>query len=116
MVKVGVSKHEPVPIGDVATPPFVRLPDPASLFAARAKRFRSLAENHDLKPYLLFLAGLCDAQHALQDGFAQPDLPVAEALARAREFAMPPLSHSNFLADPDFESILERFLSLAQHV
>jgi FdhE protein len=85
MVKVGTPKHEPVPIGDVATPAFVRLPDPASLFSARAQRFRKLAEDHDLKPYLLFLAGLCDAQHNLQDGLPPPDLPEASALARARE-------------------------------
>jgi FdhE protein len=116
MVKVGTPKHEPVPIGDVATPPFVRLPDPVCLFAQRAQRFRKLAEEHDLKPYLLFLAGLCDAQHRLQDGLPPPDLPEAAALARAREYGMPPLDHDRFFADPVFKSTLERFLSLARDI
>ncbi len=34
----------PTMIGDIATPPFARLPDPAVLFATRAERFRALAE------------------------------------------------------------------------
>ncbi len=38
----------PIPIGEVATPPFVRLPDPATLFGTRAQRFRALARDHEL--------------------------------------------------------------------
>src|SRR5689334_10632714 len=98
MVKVGAPRHEPIPIGDVATPEFARLPDPLSLFSARAARFRNLAEGHDLKPYLLFLAELCDVQHEAQADLPQPGLPEPEALQRARQFAMPPLDRDRLLA------------------
>jgi FdhE protein len=113
MVKLGASRHEPIPIGDVATPAFVRLPDPRALFERRAARFRKLAEDHDLRPYLLFLAGLSDVQHAVQADLLEPDAPEKDALARAREFGMPPLDRNRFLADPAYETTLDRLASLA---
>jgi FdhE protein len=114
MVKVGAPRHEPIPIGDVATPPFVKLPDPAHLFETRAQRFQKLAEGHELKPYLLFLAGLCDVQHRIGPDLPEPELLDSDALARAREFGMPPLDRNRFLADPVFDATLERLLHLAQ--
>src|SRR5437588_1568395 len=113
MVKVGAPRHEPIPIGDVATPGFVRLPDPDSLFAIRAERFRKLAEGHDLKPYLLFLAGLSRTLHGLAADLPRPEMPDADALARAREFAMPPLDRNRFFADPVFETTVDRLVALA---
>src|SRR5437867_7876445 len=113
MVKVGAPRQEPIPIGDVATPVFVKLPDPDSLFAIRAQRFRKLAEGHDLKPYLLFLAGLCQTLHGLAADLPRPDMPETDALARAREFGMPPLDRNRFFADPVFETTIDRLVSLA---
>ena len=86
MTQVGAPRHDPIPIGEVASPPFARLPDPAVLFAERAQRFRALARDHELRPYLLFLADLCAIQHAIQDGLPEAELPAADALARAREY------------------------------
>jgi FdhE protein len=114
MARAGTPLHEPIPIGDVATPPFVRLPDPRRLFADRAQRFRQLAINHRLEPYLTFLAGLCDIQHRVQEGLSAPVLPDPEARARARDFGMPPLDRSRFPDDPDFETAFEKYLSLAR--
>jgi FdhE protein len=114
MVKLGASKHEPIPIGDVATPAFVNLPDPATLFEMRASRFRHLAEAHDLRDYLLFLAGLADVQHELQADLPEPDMPDKGALARAREFGMPPLDRNRFLADPIFDATIARLIALAK--
>src|SRR5215475_11167280 len=99
MTQVGAPRHDPIPIGDVATPPFVRLPDPATLFAQRAQRLRALAPGHELKSYLLLLADLCAVQHAIQDGLAAAELPDRDALARAREYGMPPLDRSRFTSD-----------------
>lgn len=113
MSSVGAPRHDPIPIGEIAEPPFARLPDPATLFSARAARFRTLADGHQLAPYLNFLAALSDAQHRLQEGLAAPDMPPEDARARAREFGMPPLDRGKFTADAAFDSTLDRLFSLA---
>nr|WP_294548801.1 formate dehydrogenase accessory protein FdhE [uncultured Rhodopila sp.] len=64
-------KHGPprdhTPIGTVARPDFVRLPHPATIFAARARRFAELAAaDQPLAPYLRFLSHLADVQHRTQ--------------------------------------------------
>ncbi len=113
MAKVGAPGHGPVPIGEVANPIFVRLADPLKLFAARAQRFSTLAEGHELKPYLLFLGGLSKIQLDLQAGLPRPEPPEADALKRAREFGMPPLDRGGFMPTPLFDTTLDRLLSLA---
>ncbi|MGE0737185.1 MAG: formate dehydrogenase accessory protein FdhE [Alphaproteobacteria bacterium] len=115
MTQIGAPPHNPVPIGEVSTPPFARLPDPAVMFAARAARFKSLAVNHDLGAYLAFLGDLAAVQHQVQDGLAPAELPAAEMLTRAREFGMPPLDR-NAMPSADFAAILERLLALAHGI
>src|SRR5215831_2357291 len=113
MTQVGAPRHDPIPIGEVATPSFVRLPDPGVLFAQRAQRLRTLAHDHDLKPYLLFLAELSGLQHAVQDGLPRAELPAADMLARAREQGMPPLDRNRFTADAACDATLDRLLAAA---
>lgn len=108
MSDIGAPRHDAVPIGEVATPQFARLPDPTTLFAYRAARLRELAQTHELAPYLTFLAGIADVQHAIQPGLALPDVPPLDARERAREFNMPPLDRSRFLIEPVFETTLDR--------
>lgn len=72
MSPINTTEPDPSVIGTVAKPPFARVPDPQKTFQHRAERFRSLAEGHDLKPYLLFLADLCAAQAAIMDGLPEP--------------------------------------------
>ena len=86
MSKIGAPRHDPVPIGEIATPPFARLPDPGTVFANRSERLRELAQTHELGPYLNFLSGLAGIQHAIQDGLPAPDLPPEDARERARQF------------------------------
>ncbi len=116
MSSAGAPWHDPVQIGKIAEPPFVRLPDPKTLFAARGDRFRDLSEGHSLAPYLRFLASLSDIQHRLQDGLAEPDMPAAETRERAREFGMPPLDRSRFTADAAFDLTLDRLLALTRDI
>src|SRR5947208_2358877 len=117
MSKAGAPRHDPVPIGEVATPPFARLPDPLSLFHARAERFLSLARgHHELAAYLRFLAGLVETQHRIQDGLPEPDLPESDALARAHEFGMPPLDRNQFVTGPAIEATLDRLFALAREL
>jgi len=116
MSKAGSLRPDPTVIGDVAAPPFARLPDPVHLFAARAERFRTVAESHKLAPYLRFLGRLSNCQHCLQEGLPEPDMPAADALARAHEHAMPPLDRSRFTADAALDATVDRLFKLAAEI
>jgi FdhE protein len=110
MKKPGAPEPDPSAIGIIPKPPFVRLPEPAALFAGRAARFRSLAEGHELGSYLRFLAELTDVQAALVAG-PEPELPDAEALDRAERHAMPPLDRAGTAAaalDGLLDGLLDR--------
>src|SRR5262245_21008473 len=113
MTQGGAPRPDPTSIGEVAKPPFVRLPDPAALFAQRGERLRVLASGHDLKPYLLFLADLCAVQHRIQDGLPAVESPAADVMARAREHAMPPLDRSRFTPDAACDATLVGLLAAA---
>ena len=116
MSESGASARSPIPIGEAANPPFVRLPDPPTQFRVRAQRFAVLSQGHALEPYLRFLAGLAEAQHRVQDGLPEPKLPDADAQARAREFGMPPLDRGHFTPDVACEATLDRLFDLATQI
>ena len=113
MKKTGAPEPDPSAIGVIPKPPFVRLPEPATLFVGRAARFRTLAEGHELAPYLRFLAGLADAQAELVDG-PEPELPGSEVLDRAARHAMPPLDRNGGAATLD--GLLDRLLDRARGI
>lgn len=116
MSKAGTLQPDPTMIGDVAEPPFARLPDPSAIFETRADRFRAVAEDHQLGPYLHFLAALSDGQHRLQGGLPEPDMPAADAVARAREHGMPPFDRGHFTADAALDATFDRLFSLAAEI
>jgi FdhE protein len=59
-------------------PELLRLPRPASVFAARAARFRALsAERPALAGYLALLAEVAELQHRLAEGFPAPSAAAA---------------------------------------
>lgn len=99
---------DPTIIGRVPSPPFARLPAPLELFERRAQRLRALADVSDLAPYLRFVAGLADIQHRIQESLPEPDLPSADAVARAREFGMPPLDRNAVMIDTVMAETLDR--------
>lgn len=101
---------DPTVIGNIATPPFVKLPDPARLFADRAARFRAVATDHQLEPYLRLLAGIAQAQSDIQNTLPEPSAPDAEILKRAAEHNMPPLDRTAFNADAVLEQTLRKLL------
>jgi FdhE protein len=111
MTQVGQPHFDPIPIGEVVKPPFVRLPDPASMFSRRAQRLRSLAEGHDLGAYLRFVADVSDVQHRLHSLRPPPEPPTTADLARARQFKLPPLARSRFVRDAAFDALWDGFLS-----
>lgn len=116
MSEAGKLQPDPSVIGDVAAPPFVRLPDPLALFAGRARRFRTLATGHELAPYLRFLASLSDCQHRLQEGLPAPEVPSTVARTLAHDHGMPPLDRSRFTADAALDMTLDRLFALAAQV
>jgi FdhE protein len=116
MSKAGAAGHDPIPIGEIAAPPFVRLPDPLAVFAARSGRFRTLTEGHELGPYLIFLAALSECQHRIQSDLPEPDLPADDARAQAHQHAMPPLDRNRFTADAALDATLDRLLALVADI
>jgi FdhE protein len=98
---------DPTAIGDVSTPPFAVLPDPATLFGIRAQRLKTYAAVSPLKPYLDFVAGLVEAQGAIVPALPPVELPDRETLERAASFEMPPLDRAGFKLDDTVEMTLE---------
>jgi FdhE protein len=113
MSEAGAPWRSPIPIGEVATPPFARLPDPPIHFRLRAQRFAVLSQTHDLEPYLRFMAGLAEAQHQCQQGLPGPDMPAPDTCRLARVRGMPPLDRRRFTADEAFEATLDRVFALS---
>lgn len=110
----GAVAPDPSVLEGVTIPPFARLPDPAHLFSARAARFHSLGEASELKPYLSFLRDFSALQHDVASGLPEPDLPDADAIARAHAHQMPPLDRSRFTADGACEATFDRLLAAAR--
>ena len=107
---------DPTAIGDVSTPPFAVLPDPLALFTNRARRLRELSAVSEMASYLDFVAGIVEAQAAILPGLPEPERPDAEALARAREFEMPPLDRSRFALDEAVETTLDALFDAVRAV
>jgi len=116
MSPIETTEPDPSVIGNIPKPPFARLPHPSKIFAARAERFRTLAEGHELEPYLSFLAELCAAQAAIQDGLPEPDPVDPAVLARAKEHVMPPLDRGHFTADAAFDETFARLTAAAERM
>lgn len=116
MSKVGAIEPDPSLIGNVAKPPFARLPDPLQIFVDRTQRLRTLSQDHALGDYLRFLAALSEAQYRIQQDLPEPEMPGAAALARAGEHKMPPLDRGRFTVDAALDATLDRLLSLAASI
>lgn len=107
---------DPTAIGDVSTPPFAVLPDPATLFGVRAQRLKTYAAVSPLKPYLDFVAGLVEAQGAIVPALPPVELPERETMERATSFAMPPLDRTGFKLDDTLETTLEAMFDASARV
>jgi len=106
----------PVEIGTDVRPPTVVTPDLATMFARRARRFRELAPDHQLAPWLLFLGDLSEAQDAIQIGLPSPRLPDAGTIVRSIAGGMPVLPRTPFEVDPVVVETIERLLDRADRI
>ena len=71
-------------------PPYVRPPDPAAIFLHRARRFASLAADHQIGDYLTFLSHVSTAQGDVAS--EAPPVELAAAVYDVIAHGMPPLS------------------------
>lgn len=93
-------------------PPFMRLPEPATLFARRAERFAALAPGHQLEAYLTFLAGLSRAQATLVAAIGTPGMPPPAELRLRAVNAMPVLPREELAGAPAVSDAFDRLAEL----
>jgi FdhE protein len=105
MTTVGKSRGAAIDIGEVAAPPFVRLPVPEVIFAERAARLRALLPGHALADALAFFAAIVEAQHVVQGALQLPEPSSSAAVAQALEHGMPPLNRYTWSPDQGFRAI-----------
>lgn len=99
-------RPDPDKIGISGSVPFVRVPDPTTLFADRAERLTAVAPGHPLEAYLRFVAEVARAQAAIQAKGPPATPPDAVDLALRGEHGMPPLSRHSLEADAGFDACL----------
>lgn len=109
-------QFQPVHIGEQANPPEAVRPDPAKLFSRRAERLRKLAADHQLAPYLGFVADVMQAQQRANDSLPAPVLPPTEDLDRAFEFGMAPIARARIAIDGLVFAALDSLLEETRHV
>lgn len=91
------------PAGDI---PFLHIPERYGIFHDRAGRLRTLAQDHAMKEFLLFVANICDAQQAALDVFPDITLLPQAQLRLCLEHGMPPLSVQSWFRHPEWRSAL----------
>lgn len=108
------SPYEPQPdptlIGGVPKPPLALRPDPVALFQRRASRFAFLAENHELAPYLRFLAELSRLQARLVVTLPPREPLSSTTIARAAQAQLPPIDRHALVDDPALAATFQALL------
>jgi FdhE protein len=107
---------DPTDIGNVARPPFVRLPDLPSLFERRANRLTAVAAGHPLGDYLEFVAALTLSQAAAAPRLPTGTLPGADQISFHHENKLPILDRLTWRRDPSWLAALDGILDGLRHV
>ncbi|CAM5483211.1 FdhE protein [Aquamicrobium terrae] len=107
---------DPTAIGEVSSPPFVRLPDPDSLFARRAARLRTLASVSQLEPYLRFVADLSEVQQLVATQSGPTGASDGPETARAAGFGMPPIDRAKAADDDSLAATFDRLFAEAEMI
>jgi FdhE protein len=85
--------------------PRLRLPERATLFAARAARLRSLGVHSSIAGYLELMAALAEAQHVALQAL-DPALPDAARLEAARSHGMPVVQAAGAELEPAWRALV----------
>jgi FdhE protein len=99
------------PVGEI---PHLHIPDRNSVFLDRAARLRALAQEHTMKDFLLFMAGVCNAQQAALNVFPEVPLPPEAQLKLCLEHGMPPLSAQTWKRAPAWQEALRQIAAQVQ--
>ncbi len=91
--------------------PYLDLPRREDLFATRARRFHSLAENHTLGDFLRLMGQLSHAQQIAVDEFPPLPPPEPEYLEQCRRQRLPPFGVLGWRRDPSWRAGLRRILA-----
>ena len=89
--------------------PRIRLPDRATVFAARAARLKHLATTNPITAYLRLMSTVATAQHTLQTSFTAPP-PQPEAIKKSQQNSLPLIPALSPNRDPTWRDILHRLL------
>jgi len=101
---------DPIDIGNVAQPPFVRLPDLKKLFDRRAARLETLSPDHSLTDFLQFIAALVRAQADVVDRLPAGTLPGSDQIAFFHENKLPIVDRLTWRRDPSWQAALDGIL------
>jgi FdhE protein len=101
---------DPIDIGNVAQPPFIRQPDLKKLFDRRAARLQTLSRGHSLSDYLQFIAALVRAQVDVVDRLPAGTLPGPDQIAFFHEHKLPILDRLTWRRDPSWQAALDGIL------
>lgn len=102
---------DPSVIGGVPEAPFVLLPDPATVFSTRARRFAFLAQGGNLSDYLRLLAGIGEIQGQMAETL--PPAPTPRP-GPARAGHVPPIDRAALAGGAVLDAALTRFCDAAR--
>jgi FdhE protein len=98
---------DPVDIGNVAQPPFVRLPDLTTLFERRAARLQTLSRGHPMADYLQFIAALVGVQADVLHRLPAGALPGPDQIDFYHAHKLPLVDRLTWRRDPSWQAALE---------
>ena len=101
---------DPIDIGNVAQPPFVRLPDLKTVFQRRADRLQTLARGHPMADYLLFMAALVRIQGDVIHRLAAGTLPGSDQIDFFRAHKLPLVDRLTWRRDRSWQEALDGVL------
>ncbi len=101
---------DPIDIGNVAQPPFVRLPDLTTLFDRRANRLAVVSSGNPLGDYLEFVAALTRTQAAVLHRLPAGTMPGPEQIAFHHESKLPIVDRLTWRRDPSWRAALDGVL------
>jgi FdhE protein len=107
---------EAVGIAESDKPPFVRPPEPETMFGDRAARFHALAPGHQLEAYLSFLAALAQVQAEVAGALPPPHLSSAADMRMRATNGMPVLPREELAEDTGAELALDLLVEAARGI
>ncbi|WP_291557087.1 formate dehydrogenase accessory protein FdhE [Comamonas sp. SCN 65-56] len=91
--------------------PLLLLPKRGSVFADRALRLRQKAADHAMRDYLMFMAVVCEAQHARLPQFPQVPIPTQAQIDAAAHEGTALLATDRWPRDPAWRGELRALLA-----